>query len=274
MPDNYYAPGEVFPGERAFSPRMEKTLKRVIAAAGVILAAELVWLFLVSPCMPLSRVELSGFQGLDRDYLLAQAGIDGKSSFMSVNPRLMEEALGRLPEIESARVEKRFPGSVSIAITGRKALAVSLVEARGRPALAVFDKEGVVFRIGASGDTEALSLPLVSGLFAGELRPGSRPDPLYLSFLLKLEAVRGSAPELLSAISEIRINRREFGGFDLILYPVHHPVRVLTGSDLDEYTLRYMLLMADVLIAREPRVGEIDFRAGMASYTVKEASSG
>jgi cell division protein FtsQ len=284
MSDHSYVPEELIAAEPAVGPRLEKLFKGLILVAVILVTAELIWFFVVRPCMPLSRKEVSGFQGLDRSVILAQAGIDLRSSYMSVNPRAVEKALAGLPQIEAVQVVKTFPSSVEIILTGRKPLGVSFAQSGGRQVLVVFDRQGVVFRIASPGDPDTASLPLITGLQFREPRLGSRPapEPFYESLLDRFAQIRSAAPELFQAISEIRINRRvfeeadgkTFGTFDLTLYLMHRPVRIRTGPDLDEAGLRYMLLTVDALVSQEPRIVEVDFRAGIASYTLKEASSG
>ncbi|GHV67487.1 cell division protein FtsQ [Spirochaetia bacterium] len=268
--------------EKVFSPKLEKIFRILTITAALLVAGELVWFFLISPCMPLSSVEIKGVFEIDRNTILAQAGIDERSSFMSVNPRTMEKVLGALPQIETARVVKNFPSQVEITVTGRTALVSSLARINGRQALVIIDRYGVVFKIVNPGDAAAM-LPLISGLNFDNVVLGSKLQAESLcSFLSRFSLIRDSAPELFAAISELRINRkvfqegagRSFETFDLTLYLSHKPVKILAGADLNEETLRYILLTADVLMAREPRLDEIDFRAGIASYTLKEASSG
>jgi hypothetical protein len=44
-------------------------------------------------------------------------------------------------------------------------------------------------------------------------------------------------------------------------------------QELNEETLRYTLLMVDVLSQNESGIDSLDFRSGIASYIPKEASS-
>jgi cell division protein FtsQ len=81
-----------------------------------------------------------------------------------------------------------------------------------------------------------------------------------------------SSPELLSAISEIRIEQKTWEGFDLVLYPVHSSIRVRMENSLTEDGLRYMLLMLDVFKGSYEKPAEVDLRSGMGSYRVKEQS--
>jgi cell division protein FtsQ len=254
----------------AVPSRLEKVLKRIILAAAVILGAELVWLLGVTPFMPLSQIGINGHVALPQDLILAQAGIGPHSSFISFDVRAAEKALEEIPVIDTARVHKYFPGRVSINLEARKAAALSLGTLGGKTVPVIFDKKGRVFQIGRYG--EGAELPLISGLVFEEPSLGMRVPALFHSFLEDLEKIENSAPELLGALSEIRILRKSFDGFELMLYPVNSRIRVRLGPEINEDLLRYTLLVVDVLNARNPEAGTVDFRAGMASYTIKEAS--
>ncbi|GHV51059.1 cell division protein FtsQ [Spirochaetia bacterium] len=267
---------DVRPVKSAGSHRLEKGFKTFIIAAAAILILELIWLFAVAPCMPLSKIDVMTFPGMDRAAVIAAAGIGERSSFVSVNPREAEKALGELYAVESARVTKRFPNTVKIVLVPRSAVAVSLTLQDGRLVPVYFDRHGLVFKVGGmdGGEVPPPSLPLISGLVFAPPVLGTRLPAIFGTFLAGLQSIGDSAPELLGAISEIRINRKPFDGFDLVLYPVHSPVRIRLESDLNEETLRDVMLMLDVFASKNFDIEEIDFRAETASYKIKEASSG
>jgi cell division protein FtsQ len=283
MSSDYVLPGEGLPSTDPplqSRSKLERILRRIIIIAALVLGMELVWRLGISPFMPLSKVEISGYQGVAREIILSQAGIGPQSSYISVDSRIAEKALEAMYQIESAKLVKRFPDRITIFLEGRKAAALSLTNLNSNVLPLFFDRKGVVFRVGNDGLSPssllALSpvLPVLSGLVF-ETPPvlGMRLPALFNPLLQDLERIESSSPELLSAISEIRINRRSYEGFDLTLYPVHKRVRIRMGPELTEDLLRYALLMVDVVDARDPEIAELDFRAGMASYTVKEASS-
>jgi cell division protein FtsQ len=252
---------------------LEKGIKVLIIAAVSVLALELLWILAISPCMPLSRLELSGFSGLDREELLRRAGIGERASYISIKPRSVEKNLGTLRELESVRVIKRFPSSVTILMVPRTAVAMAFDRIDGRQTPVYFDRRGILFKIGGpppSGQgTPQGGLPVISGL-----PPGDKPLPaIYLPLFASLDRIRAAEPRLLEAISEIRVNRKPFDGFDLVLYPVHSSIRIRLEPTLSEETLRYVLLMLDVFAEGEQEIEEIDFRTETASYRLKEASS-
>lgn len=268
-----YGSADDFPLKPAASRKIEKGLKRLLLIAGIIIAAECIWLFGISPCIPFSTLEVKGFPGFDGADVLRYAGIGEGASFVSLNARQVEKTLADFYLVESAAVIKRFPDRLSIFLEPRRAVALSLAEFSGRVLPLYFDRHGVVFRIG-NGWGEPENLPVISGLVIEHPVLGMRLPAAITPFLSDLAKIETDAPELLSAISELRINRKPYDGFDLVLYPVHNPVRVRLGSSINEDTLRYTLLMLDVIKSRGVKPEEIDFRSGMGAYKAKEAPSG
>jgi cell division protein FtsQ len=252
--------------------RLGKGLRRVLVGAAVIIGAELIWLFAVSPCMPLSSVEINAFPGIDRAVIVSLAGIQDASSWFTVDAARAEHALEAHYRIETARVIKRFPDRVKIFITPRTPVAMTLSPVNGRMAPVYFDRGGMIIHVG-SLDSGA-KVPILSGVIIEQPVPGMRLPAAFSPLLENIEKIGGSAPELLDAVSEIRINRKPFDGFDLVLYPVHNLVRVRLEPEISEEILRYVMLMIDVFESRDTELEEIDFRTGTASYTVKEAPSG
>ena len=258
--------------EAAAPSRFEKFLKVFIIFAGLCLGGELVWLLGVSPWKSFSRIDISGFQGIGREEILAKAGITAYSSFFTLDSGMAEKALLELSSLESVRIFKHFPSRLQIVIEGRKAVAMALADLNGRTVPVKFDSQGVVFEVGGKGEPDQRILPIVSGLFIEDPRPGMRLSPSFVSFFRELEKIQISAPELLEAVSEIKINRKLYDSFDLVLYPAHKKIKVRI-NELNEDILRYTLLMVDVLSQKESGIDSFDFRSGIASYIPKEAYS-
>jgi cell division protein FtsQ len=268
MAGDYIFSDDVAQASKAVPSRTEKILKWIVLVVALVLGAELIWLLGVTPFMPFSRIDISGGDRLDRETVFAGAGLTPRSSFVSLNTREAEKALRTLPRVEEARVFKHFPDRLEIILEDRRAAAVSLANLNGAPVPVLYDRHGVVFQVGFDEILTAGSLPVISGLMIDQPFPGMRLPAMFHSFLESLEEIELSSPELLATISEIRINRKSFDGFDLILYPVHNRISVRL-SELNEELLRYTLLMVDVLAAEGSGVNTIDFRSGIASYTVK-----
>ena len=257
--------------------RFEKILRVIIVLAVLGLGVQLVWLVGISPFRTFSRIDVVGFEGMDKAEILAKAGIGKTSSYFSTDVKAVEKALGGISIIEKARVIKHFPDKLQILLEPRQAVASALAWADGMVIPVVFDGQGVIFEVGGreakqSGRNMVSQLPLVSGLIIENPFPGMRLPAAFIPVFRELEKINASAPELLDAVSEVRINRKPFDSYDLVLYPMHKKVKVRL-SELNEDLLRYTLLMVDVLAAKEPGIGTLDFRAGIASYKPLEVSS-
>jgi len=250
--------------------KIEKGLKRLLVIAGFIIVAELIWLFGVSPFIPFSTIEVQGIADLQRSEILRLAGIDDTSSFVSTNTKEVKERLSANILVESAVVLKRFPDKLSIFLYPREAVAVTLSNIASRQTPVYVDRNGVYFKRGQAGSKETSGLPILSGIENPQLN--MRLPSALVPLVENLSAIASSSPELLAAISEIRIERKAWDGFDLVLFPVHSSIRVRLENNLTEDVLRYMLLMLNVFETGIEKPQEIDFRSGMGSYKIKEQS--
>jgi len=267
-----YLYGDELAARPAVNSAVDKRLKRILVLIALVLGAELIWLFGISPCMPLSKVTISGIPGIDEAAVLALAGIGNHTSYMTINTRSAEEALLALHQVRSARVIKHFPNRAEIQLESRRPAAIAFVSGGEQTFPALIDGDGMVFSMGKGDFGNEKNLPVISGLVLDGVYPGMKLPRIYNSLFARLENLVLNAPELMAVISEIKINQKNYDGFDLTLYPAHKEVRVRISSDITEETLRYMLLMLDVLSTKSRSIDEIDFRTGTASY--KEAYSG
>jgi len=262
--DYYYSDSDEFEIKKKSSGRIEKGVKRLMVIAGIILAAQLIWLFGISPFIPFSNVEVHGFAPLNRAEVLHLAGLDETSSFISTNARVIQEKLSSHILVESAVVMKRFPDRLSVYLNPRVASAVAITNINTAQVPLFIDRKGVFFKTGQMDSHELQSLPVISGIEEPKL--GMRFPLALESFMENLTQMSVSSPELLSAISEIRIERKTWDGYELVLYPVHSSIRVRIENNLTEDTLRYMLLMLNVFNNDPDKPNEIDFRSGIGSY--------
>jgi cell division protein FtsQ len=251
--------------------RFPRTVKWVALFVVFAIVAELVWVLGVSPFMPFSKFEVSGYSGVSADAIRVAAGVGMQASFVSTDTKAVEAALLAVPEIESAKVSKRFPDTLEIVITMRRAAGVIFAQSGGGVIPIYFDAKGNVFKVGASRNKSLspLALPLISGIKVTNPREGMKLPSELVPFFASLADIEAKNPKLLSALSEIQVEHTEFDDYDIILYPLDKRVKVKIAS-LSEQTLSYALLMADVL-GDTHGVSEIDFRTGMAAYTVKRS---
>ena len=254
----------------------ERFLKIFIGLAVLFLAAELVYLLGVMPFRPFSSIDISGYINIPKDEILGAAGLTGNSTYFSTDAKNIEKALQAYSSLESVQVVKQFPDKLKIILESRRPVASALATVNGATIPVLFDSNGVIFQIG--GETkdqfpeDTSGLPVISGLVIENPYPGMKLPVMFSSFFEQLEKIEMSAPELLQAVSEIKISPKSFNSFDIVLFPAYKKIRVRL-SELNEDMLRYTLLMVDVLASRDPGIDNLDFRSGIASYIPKEASS-
>jgi len=252
--------------------RFEKTFKVFITIALLCLCGKLIWLLGITPFRPFTRIDIYGYAETGREFIFDKAGIIPSLSYFTADVNAMEKSLMSLGVFESARVFKYFPARLQIVLEDRTAVAQALASIDGRSVPVLLDREGVVFGIGDYSALRSGMLPVISGIVIEEPFPGMRLPALFISLFAELEKINNSAPELLGAVSELRVNRKLFDGYDLILYPAHRRIKVRL-SELNENLLRYTLLMVDVLSSNEGAIDTLDFRSGIASYIPKEVPS-
>ena len=88
----------------------------------------------------------------------------------------------------------------------------------------------------------------------------------YRMLMEQVSKIRALPQHYFAAISEIQVVPKEYGNYELILYPIHSKVKVLADQNLNEETLKYMIVSLDVVNSIEPDVYEIDIRYGATSY--------
>ena len=265
--DYTYAPSA--DAQEKSAGKIVRGLKKILLVAGIVVLAELIWLFAVSPFIPFSSVEVHGFDGFDKQEILLTAGIDERASFISTNITEVKEKLLSHLLVESAVVMKRFPDKLSIFIYPREAAAVTLASIGSRQIPLYVDRNGVFYKYANTSQFDQ-RIPVISGFENPQL--SMRLPAALVPLVESLSVIANNAPELLATISEIRVERKPWEGFDIVLYPVHSSIKVRLENTLNEDVLRYVLLMLSVLEENSSKPEEIDFRSGMGSYRIGEQS--
>ncbi|MCL2208652.1 MAG: FtsQ-type POTRA domain-containing protein [Treponema sp.] len=268
--DYMYTASDDFPVKSKSSGGFESTIKKLVIFTAVIFAAQMIWLFGVTPFVPFSTIEIQTFAGLQRSEVLLTAGLDDGSSFFSTSAADVKNKIESNLLVESAAVIKRFPDKLSIYLYPRRPAAVALANFGSQQVPILIDRYGVFFRYGDPQTHGMTEYPVISGFENPQLN--MRLPATLVSLPESLSLIASSSPQLLSAISEIRIEQKAWEGYDLVLFPVHSSIKVRLENNLTEDVLRYMLLMLNVFKDNEQRPEEIDFRSGIGSYRVKEQS--
>ena len=243
-----------------------KVLKILVLALSAFLIVNVVLYAVVFPCFSPASVVFSGLETLAPADILAQSGMDLSVAWMSFDKNEFEARLACNPALdsESLKVEKKFPDQVLVHVSERVPVMMSLMDVDGRTRTVQIDKNGVVFSsAGAAGSGPT---PLVTGLELEKLSEGFHIASEYKPLLDRISTIAKTNPVFFAALSEIHVQPLAFGSYELVMYPIHSRVRVLTDHSLSEDTLKYMLVIIDVIDELDPDVKMIDMRYGSISY--------
>lgn len=248
---------------------------RFIVVLAVLLSAVVVLYVLavtvVLPRLRINRVVVHADFEMDREALLAIAGLDGGAYFFSLDADETERALESHPPIRSATVEKEFPNSVVLTLDRRRPLIVALVGTDAGTTPALIDETGTVFATGQSA--AGADVPVLSGVsFRGNVVGSQLPDSL-VGLLESLYRMRVDTPEVFDLVSEVRVDAHRAGDFDLLVHFRGFRVPVRIGSTINGESCTYALMVLDVLDQQgiSEMVEELDFRSGEVVYRMKEA---
>lgn len=247
-------------------------VKIFAAIFGILLLCELCVYFFIVPCLDIVQISWSGLSSYSVQSMNDRIAPCASKKFMNFSTEEAKSLILTVPGVESVTVSKRFPNKVNIAVTERKPVAMTLVSNNGRTTSVAIDKNGVLFNQTANSANSDSSLPLISGIPVENIPEGMRIPQKYRALMEQIDAIRSLSQNYFAAVSEIHVIPKEYGNYELVLYPIHSRTRILTGRQLKEEDLQYMMVALDVVNARESDVEEIDLRYGSVTYRTKSAS--
>ena len=247
----------------------KQLLKIIILAMLLFLAGDSVYHLFILPFNSTAKIQFFGIDTILETDLKKAAGLTGTEKWGKIDKDVLLHRVASYPLVAEARVLKKYPDKVLIEIIERKPVGVLLATVGGRTIQMEIDKTGTVFK--AASKKEAQALPVISGLSFQTIRAGMKVHKKLIPLFKQLDLLQKKNPALLSEISEMKIEQKKYGGFDLILYPVQTPVKVRTDSTLNEERLQYMMLTLDVIrdLDLSAQIEELDVRAGTASYRLR-----
>jgi len=166
-----------------------------LGAAAVAVAVTAGRFLLYSPTLQLTepgQVEVAGNQYVSRDGVVALFSPDRNRSLLRVPLEARRAQIERLAWVESARVERVFPGRIRVEITERQ----PVVFLRTGSEMSLMDAQGVILERPTQGD---FRLPVVSGIGEGmPLAERAARMRMFHEFLTEIEGVRAGSSEALS----------------------------------------------------------------------------
>lgn len=246
-------------------------VKVFVAIFAILLACELCVYFLVVPCLEKVEIYFSGLSAYTPQQMMKTIGPTTDKTFLAFSSSEAKSLLTSVPGIEDAEISKRFPNKVFITVKEREPVAMTFVQMGERTVSVQIDKNGVLFA--ANGNTAKVdrTIPLISGIPVENIPEGMRIPQKYRALMEQIAQIQTLSQKYFAAISEIQVVPKEYGNYELVLYPIHSRTRILTGRELNEEALQYMMVALDVVNSLEPNVAEIDLRYGSVSYTTRDS---
>lgn len=244
-------------------------VKIFAAIFGILLVCELCVYFFVVPCLDTVEISWSGLSSYSEESMSGVIAPCAGKKFMNFSPAEAKSLILSVPGVESVQISKRFPNKVYINVSERRPVAMTFVSSNGRTIPVEIDRNGVLFNGTLNSAGADSSLPLISGIPVENIPEGMRIPQKYRALMEQIDRIRSLSQNYFAAVSEIHVIPKEYGNYELVLYPIHSRTRILTGRQLKEEDLQYMMVALDVVNALEPNVEEIDLRYGSVTYTYR-----
>ncbi|MBS7240943.1 MAG: FtsQ-type POTRA domain-containing protein [Treponema sp.] len=241
-------------------------LKVLVIVLGSFLVLEALLYSFVLPLFSAPEITYSGLNYLTKNELNEKLSELDCSTWSGFSTEMAVSVLSTISCVESVAVDKHFPNKISVKIKERNAVAKSIICQDGTSKSVQIDENGILFSVNSASVATDYSVPLVSGLPVDNLQEGMRLPAKYRVLMEQISDIRKLPRKYFAAVSEIQVVPKEYGNYELVLYPSQAKVKVLSDRNLNEDALQYMMVVLDVVNSIEPDVSEIDLRYGAVSY--------
>lgn len=248
--------------------RKIRTLKIIFFILCFLLVGELIAYKYVMPLFASPKITVSGNKCFSAEEIAAKLLPMNSTSWLDFDVGEASAILSSEPAIESVIVEKKFPDKIYIDITERKPVAVTFLTEDGITKPVQIDKTGAIFSERNSEVFSNNKLPIISGIPVEYMAGSRRINPKYKPLIEQISRISGLSQNYFSSISEICVIPKEAGNYELALIPAQSKIKVLTDRSLNEESIKYMMLVVDVLKKLENDVSEIDMRYGSVSFKI------
>ena len=196
----------------------------------------------------LKSIEVSSTKHLTRVEILGLAGVEPGKDLLRMNLKRMGEHILQNPWVETVRINRYFPDTVSIVITEREPVAIV-----NMGYIYYLDEKGHVFKVLNQGDK--LDFPIITGFSEEELSsdPKGTKEALEATCLL-LKILREKGAFILADVSEIHYDKGY--GFTMFTEAGALPVKVGSG-DFTAKVERFARIYRDLMV-QLPSIHYID----------------
>ncbi len=239
-------------------------IKVLFLILGILIIVEALIYTILLPCLAPVKVTYTGLETFSAQQISNYLGITPKLTWIQFDSAKAASKLAGNAVIENVVIEKHFPDQVMVNIVERKAAAVSLVNVNGKTVPIQIDKNGVIFAVDRGMPSS--SVPLVTGFTFDTMAEGMRLNGKLRPLMEQIAEIQSTNPEYFSVLSEIRVISKDYGSYELELYPVHYRIKVLTDRTLNLESLQHMMVVLDVINSIQRDVSFLDLRHGSISY--------
>lgn len=246
-----------------------KIIKIIFFVLCVILIGELVAYNFVMPSLSSPKVTVKGTQNFSAEEICVKLLPIDSTNWFTFDVNRAAAILSSEPAIESVVVEKHFPDKITVNVKERERVALTFMVENGCSTALQIDKNGVLFPCTKETIFDSNIVPIISGLPVEYMAGGMRIPNKYKPLIEQVSKIGGLPQKYFASIAEICVIPKEYGNYELALIPSQSHVRVLTDRALNEDSLKYMMVVLDVVNQLGSDVSEIDLRYGSVSYRTK-----
>ena len=200
----------------------------------------------------LKSIEVTSGEHLTREEILGLAGVEPGKDLIRMNLKLMGEHILQNPWVETVKINRYFPDTVSIVIAEREPVAIV-----NMGFIYYLDRKGNVFKVLNHGDK--LDYPVITGFNEEELSsdPKGTKEALETTCEL-LKILREKGAFILADVSEIHYDKGY--GFTLFTASGALPVKVGSG-DFQGKMERFARIYKDLLVQLQSiRYIDLDYK--------------
>lgn len=249
-----------------------KILRIFIPICLIIICAQIIFYFLISPKLQVQNIIITGAVEIEKELIVAAAGLHTRVFYGDVDVNHIRENILSLTQVRDAVVKKRFPNTVSIAISERIAVLVCITPHETiAQSVALIDQSGFIYAY-QSADSRNELLPILSGFTFTEFTIGVQLPRALQSFMESLAQLKTDSVELYQQLSEVQIHAVGDDEFQIVLYfyPIPFPVYIYRTIDKQKIQQVYAIneLLKNDTIANQPLA--LDFRSNFPILKYEE----
>ncbi len=223
------------------------TASLVVVSMVVLVVYELYGFLGRTTFLRLDRIEVTGLKRLKQEEVLAAASVREGQDLLSLRLSRMGEQLAKNPWIESVRVRRNFPHSLSISVVEREPVGVVSMGY-----LYYLDSRGEIFKPLQEGDS--LDYPVITGLSEEDIQrdPAGSKETLKVMLGL-LDQLRGNKTGItLADVSELHYDK----GFGYTLFTMNRGLPVRLGmSAFNEKLVRLSRIYGEL----QPQLSGLEY---------------